>query len=50
MRRIVKVLTGNEHGGAANSSEWLIDGILESRVPLLDLHIIMLCEGDFSKK
>lgn len=50
MRRIVKVLTGNEHGGAANSSEWLIDGILERRVPLLDFHIIMLCEGDFAKK
>lgn len=50
MRRIVKVLTGNEHGGAANSSEWLIDGILEKHVPSLDFHIIMLCNGDFAKK
>lgn len=50
MRNIVKVLTGNEHGGAANSSEWLIDGILEKHVPSLDFHIIMLCDGDFARK
>ena len=50
MKHVVKVLTGNEHGGAANSSEWLIDGIIGKHVPSLDFRIIMLCNGDFAKK
>ena len=50
MRHIVKVLTGNEHGGAANSSEWLIDGIIARNVPSLDFHIVMLCQGAFAQK
>lgn len=49
-KHVVKVLTGNEHGGAANSSEWLIDGIIGKHIPSLDFHIIMLCDGDFAKK
>ena len=50
MRSVVKVLTGNEHGGAANSSEWLIDGIVARNVSSLDFRIVMLCQGEFAKK
>ena len=50
MKHVVKVLTGNEYGGAANSSEWLIDGIIARNVPSLDFHIVMLCQGAFAQK
>lgn len=49
-RYVVKVLTGNEHGGAAMSSELLIDGILVKKEPSLEFKILMLCDGNFAKK
>lgn len=48
MKRIVKVLTGNEHGGAANASEWLIDGIISRNEESLSFNIIMLSHGSFA--
>lgn len=50
MTKVVKVLTGNEHGGAAMSSELLIEGILKKHPSTLDFKVLMLCNGVFAKK
>ena len=51
MKRVVKVLTGNEHGGAANSSKLLIKGIIEKvDSKEFDFRIVMLCNGSFAQE
>lgn len=48
--KVLKVLTGTEHGGAANSSRLLIDGILNKNEEAIDFSILMLCNGSFAKE
>lgn len=43
---IIKVITGNEHGGAANSTQLLINGIIESKS--IDFEVVALCNDKFA--
>ena len=46
MKRILQIITGNEHGGVAQSSRLLFEGILKDAT--IDVKVVCLCRGDFA--
>lgn len=46
---VLKVLTGNEHGGAAEASRLIIDGLMSDK-NRLNYVVVFLCKGNFARE